>query len=85
MIKLAEKAWNAALAQCIATSAADAKDAARYRWMRDMSSEVCAPFIAQYPEDAKFDNNIHPNPLLGEETDRAIDAAMAASRNGGDK
>jgi hypothetical protein len=65
-----------------ATSAADAKDAERYRFLRDeeCNNAHLAPYIARDCKNSRFGAAW----LHGDEADAAIDSAMAASRKDGE-
>lgn len=68
------------------TSAADAVDAARYRWLRSReASSNRLPHITQYPYAPNIDKEKYPQIWDGikynpENLDAAIDAAIAASK-----
>ena len=73
------------------TSAADAADAARYRWLRSREgSNNRLPHITQYPYAPNIDKEKYPQIWDGikynpENLDAAIDTAIANSKESGDE
>lgn len=78
--------WQAARASAAAPAAGDARDAARYRWLRDPQSDVALVLdkrTGYVPEDERIPGvgGYHTYEYrAGDELDAAIDEAIAASQ-----